>query len=78
MYRKSADHLKVAWYIIRLKKIWSTKVPGGGGGGSGGLKYTNLRMYSMLISYGIQNVIERLTPVTTPLHPGDVLNISLN
>ena len=32
----------------------------------------------MLVSYGIQNVIERLPPMMTPLHPGDVLNISLN
>ena len=31
MHRKSADHLKVTWYIIRFKKIWSTKVPRGGG-----------------------------------------------
>ena len=31
----------------------------------------------MLINYGIQNVIERITPVMTPLHPGrvHVLNI---
>ena len=32
MHRKSADHLKVTWHIIRLKKIWSTKVPRGRGG----------------------------------------------
>ena len=31
MHRKSADHLNVTWYIIRLKKIWSTKIPRGGG-----------------------------------------------
>ena len=35
MHRKSADHLKVTWYIIRLKKIWSTKVPRGRGGTDG-------------------------------------------
>ena len=27
MHRKFADHLKIPWYIIRLKQIWSTKVP---------------------------------------------------
>ena len=32
-------------------------------------------MSSMYIGYGIQNVIERLTPVMPPLHPVDVLNI---
>ena len=32
MCRKSADHLKVTWYIIRLKTNWSTKVSRGGGG----------------------------------------------
>ena len=32
MHRKSADHLKVTWYMVRLKKIWSTKIPRGGGG----------------------------------------------
>ena len=31
-HSKSADHLKVTWYIIGFKKIWSTKVPRGGGG----------------------------------------------
>ena len=31
IHRKSADHLKVTWYIIRLKKIWSTKIPRGEG-----------------------------------------------
>ena len=36
MHRKSADHLnmlKVTWYIIRLKTIWSTKNLKGGGDG---------------------------------------------
>ena len=32
MHRKSADHLKVAWYIVRLKKIWFIKTPRGRGG----------------------------------------------
>ena len=33
-------------------------------------------MNSMLISYSIQNVIERLAPVMPPLYPGDVSDIS--
>ena len=33
MHRKTADHLKVTWYIVKLKKIWSTKIPRGGGEG---------------------------------------------
>ena len=37
MHWNSADHLKVTWYIIRLKKIWSTKAPRGEGG-TGGAK----------------------------------------
>ena len=32
----------------------------------------------MLISYGIQNVIERLMPLMTPLHPGAYYQIQLN
>ena len=32
MHGKSADPLKVTWYIVRLKKIWSTKIPRGVGG----------------------------------------------
>ena len=35
LHRKYADHLKVTWYIVRLKKIWSTKIPRGKGGGEG-------------------------------------------
>ena len=35
-------------------------------------------MNSMLISYGIQNVIERLMPLITPLHSSDVLSILSN
>ena len=31
MHGKSVDHLKVTWYIIRLKKIWFTKITRGGG-----------------------------------------------
>ena len=31
MHRKSSDHLKVTWYIVRLKKIWSTKISRGEG-----------------------------------------------
>ena len=31
MHRKSADHLKVTWYMVKLKKKWFTKIPGGGG-----------------------------------------------
>ena len=31
MHRKSADLLKVTWYIVMLKQIWSTKIPKGGG-----------------------------------------------
>ena len=33
MHRKSADQLKLTWYKVRLKKMWSTKIPGGGGRG---------------------------------------------
>ena len=29
MHRKSADHLKVTWYIVRLKKYGLQKYPGG-------------------------------------------------
>ena len=35
MHRKSADHLKVTWYIIKFKKKLSTKVPRGEGGAGG-------------------------------------------
>ena len=31
MHRKYADHLKVTWYIIRLKNIWCAKMPRGSG-----------------------------------------------
>ena len=33
MYERSADHLKVTWYIIRLKKNMVYKNTQGGGGG---------------------------------------------
>ena len=33
MQRKCTDHLKVTWYIIRLKKCGLQKYPGGGGRG---------------------------------------------
>ena len=32
----------------------------------------------MLISYRIQNVFKRITPVMSPLHSSDVLNVSSN
>ena len=33
MHSKSADHLKVTWYIMRFEKIWCTTITSGGGGG---------------------------------------------
>ena len=32
IHSKSADHLKVTWYIKRLEKYGLQKYPGGGGG----------------------------------------------
>ena len=64
MHRKSADHLKVTWYIVRLKKIWSTKIPrGGGGGGDGWLSAYDLFILPGANMHEIANGWHNVWPV---------------
>ena len=43
MHRKSADHLKVTWYIVRLKKYGLQNTQGGGGSVSTFSPWSNVR-----------------------------------
>ena len=69
MYNKSADHLKVTWYIIRkINMVY--KSTRGGGGGTGGPKVYLLCCPSLTLTNVIESNSDQLTMTSWVLRVG--------